>query len=497
MMYRYGDATPFPFEENFIDTICAATDACVALFLADATAEARRNKVQTVRKHAADELKKLEILGRTIEASLRPLKAEGKPQRTSEATALKLSQSTVGTIRAAMLGVEKRRDAAIRATLGGALGEDIITALEDFLVTTQLPKSKWIVRWMFDDTRGAAQIVVKLHVAGCDLGAEFSCGLVPDHLWSGPVRVNALASGLHLEVLRKTGLLRKRDRARTVSIDKHFITEAELSPTRASFVLRESIKKPSPGFLVVMCENDQTLPTMTAIDAGGSAVGRPLTPSGETAAALATLWDAIEPSLIDLRRKRDAMLAATFRGNDVRRTDDPAELAEAILDTLAPIVRELRLRSRVPGELVLKRDSGDGMREELFVPRALLEAKFDVLPDRHRRYFEAVGLSSEATCEFVGREFPLAVPPGHQTPPPQPKRARRGTPPQPPPRKPTMSSLPDLPIPPPPSAPTKITVERSGPATVARHIIAEQSSGARKAGPGKARVDTDAVTATA
>jgi hypothetical protein len=63
-----------------------------------------------------------------------------------------------------------------------------------------------------------------------------------------------------------------------------------------------------------------------------------------------------------------------------------------------------------------------------------------------------------------------------------------------------MSRLPDLPVPPLPAkaaVPVKVTVERSGPEAVARHIIAERSSGARKAAPGKARVDTDAVTATA
>jgi uncharacterized protein YfcZ (UPF0381/DUF406 family) len=492
MMYRYGDATPFPLEENFIDTICAATDACVALFQADEIAEARRHKVYTVRKHAEEELKKLELLGRSVEASLRPLRVEGKPQRTSEATALKISQSTQGTIRAAILGVEKRRDAAIRATLGGALGEDIVTALGDFLVGSQLPKSKWTIRWLYDDERGATQTVVKVHVAGCELGADFSCELPPTALWNGAVRVSALARGLTVDVLRKTGVVRKRERSRTESLDKYYVTEAEVSPSRASFVLRQSIRKPSPGFLVVVRQDEQTLPTLTPIDAGGSPQGRALSLSGEGATSLATLWDHIEPALHGLRCHRDTMLEATFRGTDVRRLDDPAELAEAILDMLAPIVRELRLRSRVPGELVLKRDSGDGVREELFVPRAQLDAKFAVLPDQHRRYFEAVGLSSEATCEFVGREFPLAVPRNHQTPPPQPPRRRpRATPPTPPPRKPTMSSLPDLPVPP------TVVVERSGPAAVVDQVIADLSSGARKASPAKIRIDTDAVTATA
>ena len=46
---------------------------------------------------------------------------------------------------------------------------------------------------------------------------------------------------------------------------------------------------------------------------------------------------------------------------------------------------------------MLKRDIGDGRREELFVPRATLAAQFVRLPNEYRKPFEDMGISQEET----------------------------------------------------------------------------------------------------
>ena len=61
------------------------------------------------------------------------------------------------------------------------------------------------------------------------------------------------------------------------------------------------------------------------------------------------------------------------------------------------------------GELVLKRDIGDGRREELFVPRATLAQKFSRLPPEYRRPFEHMGISAEETQPAI--QLPVAPPP--------------------------------------------------------------------------------------
>jgi hypothetical protein len=92
-----------------------------------------------------------------------------------------------------------------------------------------------------------------------------------------------------------------------------------------------------------------------------------------------------------------------------------------VLQQLTPLSRTIRERSRVSGELVLKRDIGGGRREELFVPRAQLAQQFAKLPMEYRKPFEDMGVSSEDTQPAIAmptrppaRPVPPA-PPGAQT----------------------------------------------------------------------------------
>jgi hypothetical protein len=57
---------------------------------------------------------------------------------------------------------------------------------------------------------------------------------------------------------------------------------------------------------------------------------------------------------------------------------------------------EISRRSGAPGELVLRRDVGDGRREEMYVTKAELWQKLLVLPPERRVAFAALGLSEPA-----------------------------------------------------------------------------------------------------
>ena len=68
--------------------------------------------------------------------------------------------------------------------------------------------------------------------------------------------------------------------------------------------------------------------------------------------------------------------------------NDPAEVGRTILGVLGPVVKQIRTKSRVPGELAIKRDIDDGRREELYVPRSDVERRFATLPASYRRPFD-------------------------------------------------------------------------------------------------------------
>ncbi len=410
-MYRYGDSTPFPFEDNFIDTICAATDACVALFRAEVVAEKARLKAQGARRHAEDELQRLQVLERAVEAAMSPLLPSGKPDTIAEASALRIAQTARQTVKQARTQIHRRRDTAVRLTADNDTGRRVTEALSAFLLTHQLPKTRWEIHWNVkmpsEDVRVTARALLP-----CRIRASFAVQVDESSRWSAPVRVSSLEPELILELQRPGGWLRKRPTLHKQALHKLFITEVHCTPTRDTLVLRHHYKKPSGGYRVVLRDTEQALPTITPIDADGTDSGKRLSLGGDSGVSLAQLWAQIERSMHGLRRRRCEMIDATFDEVNVENHDEPAEIAEAILSAIAPTVREMRLRSKVPGELTLKRDLGDGRREELFVPRRKIEAKFADLPRKHRGYFEAIGLSGEATVEFVSREFPLSPPEG-------------------------------------------------------------------------------------
>jgi hypothetical protein len=93
-----------------------------------------------------------------------------------------------------------------------------------------------------------------------------------------------------------------------------------------------------------------------------------------------------------------------------------------LLSQLTPLARTIRERSRVHGELVLKRDVAGGRREELFVPRAQLSQHFAKLPPEYRRPFEDMGVSGEDTQPAI--QLPVAMrPPARKGPPAPPPAA--------------------------------------------------------------------------
>ena len=106
-------------------------------------------------------------------------------------------------------------------------------------------------------------------------------------------------------------------------------------------------------------------------------------------------------------------------GQPLERLPEPRVVPMEVLQQLTPLSRTIRERSRVSGELVLKTDLGGGRREELFVPRAQLAARFAKLPMEYRKPFEDMGVSSEDTQPAITLP-PQLRPPARPTGPPPP-----------------------------------------------------------------------------
>ena len=398
MTYLYGDATPFPFRHNFIETLCAATDVCVALFRAELQVEDGRQKASALRANCERELKRLHQLGTSIEAAVQPLLPTSKSSAPSELTADRVRETAMNVIKQAQASVTARQSRAGDLIMSEQIGQDSFAAVARLLQAHSLPKTQWSLRWRGNHEGAEASSTMTVPFG---LSATFTTPIAPDNQWARAVRVRDLSPKLVLRIPSQG----KRDHK--IRLNKLFMVDASLS--KDEFLLRfADSARGGSGYRLVLGSDDHAFAVITPLNDKGEEAGAALTVPDSARKEVLSLGSRLETMLRKFRDERKIMQRASYRGGPVMETNEPARLAEAILGALAPTIRQMRLRSCVPGELILKRDLGDGRREELYVPRARILAKFAGLPLEQRRFFESIGLSGEPTQDFVTRSTEIA-----------------------------------------------------------------------------------------
>lgn len=407
-MYRFGDGTPFPLRENFIETLVAAVDCCVALYQAETRIEEHEERISSARRHATDEMRRLDALSGLIENALAPLvKAQAskasqakKPRdsRASEQAAAKIFEAAATIIKSSRTSVSRQREGAEHQPLSPSVREGALAALGRFFCRHELPRTEWLAHWRAGSD-GPAAAELGAHAVR-EIELEFRATFAGDGFWARPIAMAELLGG------PVTARVDGGRRGRELRLDPMIVTEVQIGPGREGMVLRESTKRPGSGLHILLPRTGETGPLVVQLDKRDQSRGQPFYLDESSASAVMTAWRAIERSLPDLIAGRDELTAARLGGRAVSEVDHPAQVAEAILTAVAPLVREMRMRSRVPGELILKRDLGGDRREEIFVPRQALWNRLAGLSPRHRQLFESIGISDEATTEFVTRVSP-------------------------------------------------------------------------------------------
>jgi len=434
-MYRFGDGTPFPVQENFIETLLSAIDACVGTFAAAAEIDERREKTRIARKDAEDELRKFGVLDKALESAMAPARPSidraAAPSQQAAARALAAGRTAIQASRAQ---IEQRlQQLAGEPRLEGGL-ERMRASMAQFFEHQQLPDTSWRWSWHWNGARAAGEATAQSgkFLVTYDLALQAP--------WTAVPRVGAIAPGLEAVVLKK-GLVGGLKKTR-IHLDRCGITAVERSPDRHVLVLRESAAKASPGWRIVLRDPERSDVTLLPVDLSGRAGGNELSLGGADAAAYLQLWEAIDDAMVELVEDRRTLRDLAIGDTALDAVTDPGMVGRAVLGVLGPLVRQIRTRSRVPGELAIKRDIGDGRREELYVPRDLLERRFSMLPQLYRRPFEDIGLGRQATAELISSDDNVATMP---EPPPRPMPAV--PPPRPPAPRPVsaLGRLPKVP----------------------------------------------------
>ena len=432
-MYRFGDGTPFPVQENFIETLLSAIDACVGTFAAAAEIDERREKTRIARRDAEEELRKMGVMEKALESAMAPAKPSidraALPSQQAAARALAAGRTAIGQSRTTLeqrlqqLAGEPRLERGLERMRG---------AMAQFFERQQLPDTGWRWSWHWNGSRASGEATA----TSGKFRASFELALTAP--WTAVPRVGAIAPGLEAPVLKKGligGIKKKR-----IALDRCGITAVERSPDRHVMILREHAGKPSPGWRITVRDPERSGVTLLPVDLSGRAGGNELAFDDVEAAPFLQLWEAIDDQMVELVEDRRSLADLVIGDTALEAVTDPGAVGRAMLGVLGPLVRQIRMKSRVPGELAIKRDIGDGRREELYVPRDQVERRFAMLPQVYRRPFEDIGLGRQATAELISTDEAVTIP---ESPP----RGTPAHPPKPPPRP--ISALAKLPAVPP------------------------------------------------
>lgn len=395
-MYRYGDGSPFPLDENFIETLTTAVETCTNAFVPLTELDNRRLRAKEARREADAETARLADLESVLGGSLAPYLASEKKVSVTQGVAQKLGAAAKQAVAEAKRQVDARVAALEAQAAPRTVSDAVIKALRPFFDGHQLPKSLWIMSW---DARGAECQADAVATAG-RISAAFALSPEPYRM---PIRVDQLAEGVVVHMMKK-GVFGKAKPA-PVDLGKYVMVSFEHTATGEHVVtLKENPNKASSGLRFSVSDKGAT---WVSINTQGDAEGDANDLDPEDVAPVRTLADRAYATLKDLINRR-TLVELSLGSKPIGDLDEPRIIPLELLSQLTPLARTIRDKSRMSGELVLKRDVGDGRREELFVPRATLAAQFARLPADYRRPFEDMGISGEETQPAIVLPRPAA-----------------------------------------------------------------------------------------
>ncbi|HEX2691633.1 MAG TPA: hypothetical protein VHN14_33710 [Kofleriaceae bacterium] len=406
-MLRFGDGTPFPLDESFLEVLVDAVGACTAMLTTTACMEDRHARARKRHHELLQEEHTLECFGESVRAAAAVCVPVDRPR---SAPAELVCRRTIAAMQHALNHAREQLKQSAEdnaAKLGrGEAAQQVELAIGQFFEGHVLPGSAWSWSWDVTPARPSFEATAR--------GARFTVDfdLEEDVLWRAPIRIAALAPGIVLDLPRRRWL--GKPTLTPMLLDRYMLVGARGDLEGWRFEIQERAGAAAGWRITLPREGEGSA---TTFDRRGRAIAvAPIALS-----QIAALVGAIERQIgarLCARHVRTVLLDGVI----VSQIEDTTAAARALLDAIGPIVREIRTRSRVPGELSLKRDVAAGVREELFVSRLQLAACYASLPPQYRHLLDAIGVGGAMTGAQDQHDPGAAAElPPHAGPPPIPQ----------------------------------------------------------------------------
>jgi len=382
--YLFGDSTESPFSSNVLEFLRDALDFAVFVLQADEQVALEHARAAATRRQADADVGHLaQFFGRivgSIDGADKGL-ADSPTARCAaqlRAAILHSHGAWEGALRGDMesaLGHLRAEEAALRAECGRALAT---------LLLEHDPPGAAISKRVLLRSRAYQATLLGQSAFGLDWTIEL---LVPE-AWSGPARVERLVPAIEIRAPQTSGWLMKEVTVRPQKLERHVLTELVCDRETTTFKLRTE-PDVEVGFDVTSSAGGVSAARVGPKD--DAAVGG-FELQAEDAKALRGLAGKLDEWASGLARQ--ALLSASFDGADFVALPVFAPLVQRLVAMLAPLVEEIARRSPTATELVIRRLLADNRREEVFVSKATLRAKYAELPDEQRAMFAPLGLDA-------------------------------------------------------------------------------------------------------
>jgi hypothetical protein len=410
MSYLFGDSTASPFRINFVEFMRLALGFASHVLRVERRVLAERARSRTLEGAVETDRRRLQQLLATLTDVVRRDSDGAEPRvarcaENIEEKAVQLVEAGLQTLTATLtkdlVGIEQ----IIKLERTSS-----VEALEKVLLQYDLPEADNTLHLRLSDGRYGAWLE---SVTPYGLETVVELTIPPESGFVHDARVDRFVEGLELHAPETAGWIRKESKMTLHKVGRFYIVELDVGEAESSIKLRSSPEPHAVGYDIVFRE-DEPRPRMSKV--GKDADGTGTFEVEETDIPnLLRFRDKLAEAARSLASRRKTLVSGQIAERPIQESEAMRDFIERLLLVLAPPVRDLSAHSLSPSELVLRRMIGDDRREEIFVTKAELRAKFSDLEEDDRRLFDVLDLGEPVGGGANPRRSKGA---GNSTPPP-------------------------------------------------------------------------------
>jgi hypothetical protein len=390
----YGDSTPFPHDLDYIQMLRDGIDCSVRLLSAQHSIRAAMQRADIAEKAKQHEASELDALFERVQSAATSSLNEGLDRTVR--TAAQIVAGTRSMVDAAIRDLDANVAVEVNQArhIVDKAREITASAIEQYLEQHSGPGSRLCLQLLASNDANSGHVTV---ITPYGVSAVFGVAIPPSHVWARPRRVGDVVANIEIHMPKESGWLSKRVEMTPVRLERFFISDVMWSGRSGLLRMRRGAASGSGYQLRVELDNGMQLSMSPVGEDGRTDDSQPLVLEGNDQTTMLGLWKGVVASSRDLMGLRRRMVSAAFLDRPLLEVESPRALAEALIADMAPTVVEISRRSGAPGELVLRRNLGEGRREETYCTHSELLEKVLVLPPDLRSAFGSLNLSGPLT----------------------------------------------------------------------------------------------------